>query len=52
MAKTTPTGERFCSAPRLRPVRSVGPRISVRAAPPSPESITPQLVEAARKEGK
>jgi len=24
----------------------------VRAAPPSPESITPQLIEAARKEGK
>ena len=28
------------------------PRISVRAAPPSPESITPQLIEAARREGK
>ena len=28
------------------------PRISVRAAPPPPESITPQLIEAARKEGK
>ena len=28
------------------------PRASVRAAPPSPESITPQLIEAARKEGK
>ena len=27
------------------------PRASVRAAPPSPESITPQLIEAARKEG-
>ena len=28
------------------------PRVSVRAAPPSPERITPQLIEAARKEGK
>jgi iron(III) transport system substrate-binding protein len=28
------------------------PRATVRAAPPPPESITPQLVEAARKEGK
>jgi iron(III) transport system substrate-binding protein len=28
------------------------PRVAVRAAPPSPESITPQLIEAARKEGK
>jgi iron(III) transport system substrate-binding protein len=26
--------------------------VAVRAAPPSPESITPQLIEAARKEGK
>jgi iron(III) transport system substrate-binding protein len=28
------------------------PRVTVRAAPPSPESITPQLIEAARKEGR
>jgi iron(III) transport system substrate-binding protein len=28
------------------------PRVSVLAAPPAPESITPQLIEAARKEGK
>ena len=28
------------------------PRTSVRAAPPPPESITPPLIEAARKEGK
>src|SRR5262245_8884752 len=28
------------------------PSVTVRAAPPSPESITPQLIEAARKEGK
>jgi iron(III) transport system substrate-binding protein len=51
--------------PRLRPTRravllgsaaaagALGwPRASVRAAPPAPESITPQLIEAARSEGK
>ncbi len=51
--------------PRFRPTRravllgsaaaagALGwPRVSVRAAPPAPESITPQLIEAARSEGK
>jgi iron(III) transport system substrate-binding protein len=51
--------------PRLRPTRRAvllgaavtagglgWPRVSVRAAPPPPETITPELIEGARKEGK
>ena len=51
--------------PRVRPTRRAvllgsaaatgllgWPRVSVRAAPPPPETITPQLIEAARNEGK
>ena len=52
MPKTAPTRRQVLLGTAAAASALSWPRATVRAAPPSPESITPQLIEAARKEGK
>ena len=52
MARTTPTRRQVLLGSAAAASALSWPTATVRAAPPSTESITPQLVEAARKEGK
>jgi iron(III) transport system substrate-binding protein len=52
MPKTMPTRRQVMLGSAAAASALGWPRVSVRAAPPSPESITPQLVEGARKEAK
>jgi iron(III) transport system substrate-binding protein len=52
MPKTRPTRRQVLLGSAAAASALSWPRASVRAASPSPESITPQLIEAARKEGK
>jgi iron(III) transport system substrate-binding protein len=52
LTKITPTRRQVLLGSAAAVSAFSWPRATVRAAPPSPESITPQLIEAARKEGK
>jgi len=52
MPKTRPTRRQVLLGSAAAASALSWPRAIVRAASPSPESITPQLIEAARKEGK
>jgi iron(III) transport system substrate-binding protein len=52
LAKITPTRRQVLLGSAAAVSALSWSRATVRAAPPSPEGITPQLIEAARKEGK
>src|SRR5216683_6267999 len=52
MPRTRPTRRQVLLGSAAAASALSWPRASVRAAPPSPESVTPQLIEAARKAGK